>query len=109
MKKSRFGVRIGCGPARDAQAVRRLRKSLRHIGAAPVSGNPTHVVETASGRIEVQGQIPAPDARSQDVSHTHLLPDRRARNRALPVGMAPVPDCPVRSSTHRGEANISRD
>jgi hypothetical protein len=42
------------------------------VVAAIVEASPTHVVETAVGRIEVDGAIPPPDGRSSDGSHTHL-------------------------------------
>ncbi|MEM9307745.1 MAG: DUF1289 domain-containing protein [Pseudomonadota bacterium] len=89
-KESRFCVRLGNGRAKDALVAASglpFSLALPMIGAALVAESPTRVVETALGRIEVQGQIPPPDARSPDGSHTHLLPDHVATDRALPVGM----------------------
>ena len=57
------------------------------IAGPLVAESPTRVVESALGRIEVQGQIPPPDAKSPDGPHTHLLPDHLETGRALPVGM----------------------
>ncbi|MEM6757865.1 MAG: DUF1289 domain-containing protein [Pseudomonadota bacterium] len=89
-KEGRFCVRLGDGPARQAlRATEGLPfiEALPRIGAALVGESPTRVVDSALGRIEVQGQIPPPDARSPDGPHTHLLPDHLATGRALPVGM----------------------
>lgn len=89
-KEARFCVRTARGPAMRALETATglpFAQSLALIGAPLVSESPTRVVETALGRIEVQGRIPAPDARSPDGPHTHLLPDHLATGRALPVGM----------------------
>lgn len=89
-KEARFCVRAADGPAREAlESATGLpfAQSLPRIGATLLSESPTRVIETALGRVEVQGQIPAPDARSPDGPHTHLLPDHLATGRALPVGM----------------------
>ncbi len=89
-KEARFCVRVGSGPARQAlEAAGSLpfEKALPKVGGALVAESPTRVVETALGRIEVQGQIPPPDAQSPNGPHTHLLPDHLATGRALPVGM----------------------
>lgn len=89
-KEARFCVRVAEGKANTT-----LRKScgLLFANALPIIANtlmaesPTRVVETALGRIEVQGRIPPPDAQSPDGPHTHLLPNHLASGRALPVGM----------------------
>lgn len=89
-KEARFCVRVGRGVAKDAldsALGQPLEDSLPRIGAALIAEIPTRVVETALGRIEVQGQIPAAASSSPAGSHTHLLPDHLATGRALPVGM----------------------
>lgn len=89
-KEARFCVRLGSGKVRsalDGAAGLPFPEALPKIGAALVSASPTRVVETALGRIEVQGRIPPPDAVSPDGPHTHLLPDHLETKRALPVGM----------------------
>lgn len=89
-KEARFCVRLGGGKTRlalDNAAGLPFAEALPKIGAALVSASPTRVVETALGRIEVQGRIPPPDAVSPDGPHTHLLPDHLATERALPVSM----------------------
>ncbi|MEM1300468.1 MAG: DUF1289 domain-containing protein, partial [Pseudomonadota bacterium] len=89
-KEARFCVRVAGGQSRDAltsEAGLSLADSLPRIGAALLADSPTRVVETALGRMEVQGRIPPPDARSPDGPHTHLLPGHLASGRALPVGM----------------------
>ncbi len=89
-KEARFCVRVTYGPVRlalERAAGRNFAGALATIGPVLAAQSPTRVVETALGRIEVQGPIPAPDARSPDGPHTHLLPDHLAAGRALPVGM----------------------
>ena len=89
-KEARFCVRVGSGAAHDAlrsiQGVR-LEHALTEIAATLLAESPTRVVETALGRIEVQGKIPPPGAVSPDGPHSHLLPDYLATHRALPTGM----------------------
>ncbi len=89
-KEARFCVRVTNGSAR--QALERVAglppsQSLPQIGAPLVSESPTRVVDTALGRIEVQGQIPTVATSMPAGPHTHLLPDQLATQRALPVGM----------------------
>ncbi|MDJ0995638.1 MAG: DUF1289 domain-containing protein [Dinoroseobacter sp.] len=89
-KEGRFCVRLGTGAAQealDASMGLTFAQALPMIGGALVGTGPTRVVESALGRIEVQGQIPPPDAVSPDGPHTHLLPDHLETGRALPVGM----------------------
>ncbi|MEM8837232.1 MAG: DUF1289 domain-containing protein, partial [Pseudomonadota bacterium] len=89
-KEGRFCIRVEDGAAREALEKATglaLPGSLPTIGPALLAESPTRVVESALGRIEVQGQIPPPGARSPDGPHTHLLPDHLATGRALPVGM----------------------
>jgi len=89
-KEASFCVRVAQGAARDTlERVKGLRfdEALPAIGAPLVAESPTRVVRSALGRVEVQGRIPPPDARSPDGPRTHLLPDHLATGRALPVGM----------------------
>ena len=89
-KEGRFAVRLGNGAARQAlddAAGLPLALALPKIGAALVAESPPRVVQRALGRIEVQGQIPPPNATSPHGPHTHLLPDHLATGRALPGGM----------------------
>ena len=89
-KEGRFCVRVGDGPARQAlDAVKGMPFSngLPRIGATLLSESPTRVVQSALGRIEVQGPIPIDTAQVPAGPHTHLLPDQLAIGRALPVGM----------------------
>ena len=89
-KEARFCVRVGSGTAERAltsAAGLSFAEALPRVAGALVSESPTRVVETALGRIEVQGQIPPPDAQSPKGPHTHLLPDHLDAGRALPVGM----------------------
>lgn len=89
-KEARFCVRVSKGPAQqslEAAVGLSFVESLPKIGSSLIAESPTRVVETALGRLEVQGAIPPPDARSPEGPHTHLLPDHLATGRALPVGM----------------------
>lgn len=89
-KEGRFCVRLDDGAAKtalDRVIGLPFSQALPMIGAELVTESPTRVVETALGRIEVQGQIPPPEARSPDGPHTHLLPNHLATMRALPTGM----------------------
>ena len=89
-KDARFCVRVANGMAQralDQANGRTLMQTLSQIAPPLIAESPTRVVETALGRIEVQGQIPPPGARSPEGPHTHLLPDHLATGRALPVGM----------------------
>ncbi|MEM8579941.1 MAG: DUF1289 domain-containing protein [Pseudomonadota bacterium] len=89
-KEGRIGVRLEPGAARDAlRSVtgETFSQALPKIGSVLLAESPTRVVESALGRIEVQGQIPPPDAKSPPGPHTHLLPDYLAAGRALPTGM----------------------
>ncbi|MEL6464384.1 MAG: DUF1289 domain-containing protein [Pseudomonadota bacterium] len=89
-KEGRFCVRLGQSPAQSALDQAKgltFSQALPMIAGALVAESPTRVVESALGRIEVQGQIPPPNATSPDGPHTHLLPDHLSSGRALPVGM----------------------
>ena len=89
-KEGRFCVRLGEGAAREALNGSKglmFPQALPMIAGPLVAESPTRVVESALGRIEVQGQIPPPDAKSPHGPHTHLLPDHLEAGRALPVGM----------------------
>ena len=87
-KEARFCIRVAPGTAcSDMERVLGLPLSqpLPKISGAFVQESPTRVIETALGRIEVQGAIPWPDALSLEGPHTHLLPEHLATGRALPV------------------------
>ena len=89
-KEGRFCVRVTGGRAQEALGGALglpFADALPQIGGPLVVESPTRVVESALGRIEVQGQIPPPTAKSPAGPHTHLLQDRLATERALPVGM----------------------
>ena len=89
-KEGLFCVRLGEGAAREVlngSTGLTFPQALPMIAGPLVAESPTRVVESALGRIEVQGQIPPPDAKSPDGPHTHLLPDHLETGRALPVGM----------------------
>lgn len=89
-KEARFCVRVAPGRARaglEAVAGRPFLQALPTFGPVLMQESPSRVIETALGRIDVQGPIPRPDERSPDGPHTHLLPDHLATSRAMPVGM----------------------
>lgn len=89
-KEGRFCVRLREGAAQEAldnSTGQAFLQALPMIAGPLLTASPTRVVESALGRIEVQGQIPPPDAVSPDGPHTHLLPDHLDLGRALPVGM----------------------
>ncbi|MEM6373703.1 MAG: DUF1289 domain-containing protein [Pseudomonadota bacterium] len=89
-KEGRFCVRVRDPAAQEAlngAVGQAFAQALPKIGGPLVVASPARVVESALGRIEVQGQIPPPNARSPDGPHTHLLPDHLETGRALPVGM----------------------
>ncbi|MEM8876652.1 MAG: DUF1289 domain-containing protein, partial [Pseudomonadota bacterium] len=89
-KEARFCVRVAEGAARDALDRTQgepLLQSLGRIGADLITESPTRVIETALGRMEVEGPIPPPGGQSPDGPHTHLLPDHLATGRAMPAGM----------------------
>lgn len=89
-KEGRFSVRLDDSAANraldDAKGLE-FQHAFPMIAAALVAESPTRVVESALGRIEVQGQIPPPDAISPDGPHTHLLLDHVKTGRTLPTGM----------------------
>ncbi|GAB2179384.1 DUF1289 domain-containing protein [Dongia sp. agr-C8] len=58
---------------------------LRRCGGTLLQHNPTRVVETPLGRIEVMTPIPAPGGQSPDGPHAHLLPGELALRRATPA------------------------
>ena len=60
---------------------------LQRCGKTLLERNPTRVVETPLGRIEVATPIPAPGGKSPDGPHTHLLPGHLALQRATPAGV----------------------
>ena len=89
-KEARFCVRVNEGESQ--KALTRCSGQSFDVALPKISlplryDSPTRVVETALGRIEVQGQIPTPNANSPIGPHTHLLPDHLLSERALPVGM----------------------
>ena len=89
-KEGRFCVRVNAGRAQEALGGALglpFADALPRIGGPLIEESPTRVVESALGRIEVQGQIPPPTAKSPAGPHTHLLPDHLVTERALPVGM----------------------
>lgn len=89
-KESRFCVRLGEGTAKvalDAAMGLEFPQALAMIAGSLIAESPTRVVESALGRIEIQGPIPHPNASSPNGPHTHLLPDHLETGRALPVGM----------------------
>lgn len=89
-KAGRFCVRLKSGSARmalDGAKGMTFTQALPIVGSALVAESPIRVVESVLGRIEVQGQIPPPNAKSPDGPHTHLLPDHLETGRALPTGM----------------------
>ncbi len=89
-KEARFAVRVGSGKARAALKAASglpVLQNLPLIAAALIAESPTRVVDTALGRIEVDGLIPTDGMTSPIGPHTHLLPDHLATGRALPLGM----------------------
>lgn len=89
-KEGRFCVRLAAGQAQSALEAAEgmaFEQALPMIGSALVVESPTRIVESMLGRIEVQGQIPPPTAKSPAGPHTHLLPDHLETGRALPIGM----------------------
>lgn len=89
-KEGRFCVRLSEGAAQkvlDDSTGLAFPKALPMVAGPLVKESPTRVVESALGRIEVQGKIPPPEAKSPDGPHTHLLPDHLEIGRALPVGV----------------------
>ncbi len=89
-KEGRFCVRLRDGDAQrdlDSATGQGLLQALPLIGASLVAESPTRVVESALGRVEVQGEIPPPDTKSPDGPHTHLLIDHLKTGRTLPTGM----------------------
>ncbi|MEM6588107.1 MAG: DUF1289 domain-containing protein [Pseudomonadota bacterium] len=88
--EGRFGVRVADGPAQTAlqgAVGLPLSHALTQCAGPLFAESPTRVVESALGRIEVQGRIPMGSAPGEPGPHTHLLPDQLATSRALPVGM----------------------
>ncbi|MEO0774200.1 MAG: DUF1289 domain-containing protein [Pseudomonadota bacterium] len=89
-KEARFCVRVADGPVRqalhDAEGLPFVQ-ALPQIAAPLLANSPTRVVDSALGRIEVEGKIPAQGDAVTAGPHTHLLPDHLATDRALPVGM----------------------
>lgn len=61
------------------------------ILAAIVKASPNRVFASRLGRIEVFGAIPAPDGRSPEGPHTHLLPQLLAHRRTH-AATVPIPD-----------------
>ena len=61
--------------------------AMPRIAGPLLAESPTRVVESALGRIEVQGAILTPGGQSPAGPHTHLLPDHLETGRALPAGM----------------------
>ncbi|MGR3492164.1 MAG: DUF1289 domain-containing protein [Shimia sp.] len=89
-KEGRFCVRVEEGRAHQALSAvagRSFNQALPVIAGPLIEESPSRVVESALGRVEVQGRIPPPDAVSPSGPHTHLLPDHIATGRAMPTGM----------------------
>ncbi|MEM8958837.1 MAG: DUF1289 domain-containing protein [Pseudomonadota bacterium] len=89
-KEARFCLRCAAGDAHNALLAATgtaLEDCLPQIAPVLLRESPTRVVDTALGRIEVQGTIPPPGGRSPCGPHTHLLPGQLAPGRALPIGM----------------------
>jgi hypothetical protein len=89
-KETRFCVRVASGSANEALKDTiglTFKDGLPLIAGALMQESPTRVIDTAIGRIEVQGKIPPPDASSPNGPHTHLLPNELETGRSLPIGM----------------------
>ena len=89
-KEARFCVRVNGSNSQKVLTKccgKSFEDALPEFAESLIGDSPTRVVETALGRIEVQGQIPPPNANSPIGPHTHLLPDHLLSGRALPVGM----------------------
>lgn len=76
-----------------------LADVLAHASDALIAGNPTRVVESALGRVEITTPIPMPSERTQPGSHTHLLPAYLTSGRDMPPGME-LPDSYVPGAIH---------
>jgi len=89
-KEARFCVRVNESASQRALTAcsgQSFEDALPKIAGPLIKDSPTRVVETALGKIEVQGQIPNLDGDSPLGPHTHLLPDQLLSGRSLPVGM----------------------
>jgi hypothetical protein len=89
-KEARFSVRVASGSANEALKNTMgltFTEALPLIAGALMQASPTRVIDTAIGRIEVQGKIPSPEASSPNGPHTHLLPNELETGRSLPVAM----------------------
>ena len=89
-KEARFSVRVASGSASKAlknTLGQNFKKAFPFIAEALIQESPTRVIDTAIGRIEVQGKIPPPEASSPLGPHTHLLPNELETGRPLPIGM----------------------
>lgn len=89
-KEARFCVRVASGSAKESLKKTtglNFTEALPLIAGALMQESPTRVIDTAIGRIEVQGKIPPPEASSPNGPHTHLLPNELETGRSLPVGM----------------------
>ncbi|MEM7525353.1 MAG: DUF1289 domain-containing protein, partial [Pseudomonadota bacterium] len=88
--EARFCVRCGAGATQDALRAATgaaLPDALPRLAAQLIGDSPARVVESALGRVEALGPIPAASGRSPAGPHTHLLIDSLATQRAMPAGM----------------------
>ena len=89
-KEARFCVRVTESASEDILNKfigQSFEESIQKFAVSLINESPTRVVETALGRIEVQGKIPSPNENSPSGPHTHLMLDHLTSKRALPVGM----------------------
>lgn len=89
-KEARFCVRVNKSTSErilNACIGITFSDALPRITRPLLDDSPTRVVETALGRIEVQGQIPPSNASSPVGPHTHLSPNHLSSGRTLPIGM----------------------
>lgn len=84
-----------------------LADVLAHAGAALIAENPTRVVETALGRVEIATPIPTSGERTHTGSHTHLLPAYLTSGRDMPSGMD-LPDSYVPGAIHYPRPHAER-
>ena len=89
-KEARFGVRVASGFANKVlknSLGQTFTEALPSLAGPLIQESPTRVIDTAIGRIEVQGKIPYPEASSPLGPHTHLLPSEIETGRPTPIGM----------------------
>ena len=88
---ARFCIRTGDETLLQALTEARglaLVEALPRLAPLMTRISPTRVITTAAARVEILTPIPAPDGRSPDGPHTHLLPDLIAAGRPTPPGLA---------------------